>query len=247
MQELQGKIAFVTGSSRGIGRAAGLRLAAKGATVIFHGSAESGKLNSAAAEAGNGALPMYADFSDLQAVEDLAQKLIDTACVPDILVLNASVQSYTGLENFDPAEYLRMFNTNVESSCILLHRLLPEMRKKMWGRVIFVGSVNGIKPASRLALYGSTKAALMNIAMTAAAENAPFNITVNTILPGVIETDRNVKALSDPEFAAMLKEKIPMHRFGTAGECAELITFLSSEHASYITGAEIPIAGGLQL
>lgn len=87
----------------------------------------------------------------------------------------------------------------------------------------------------------------MNIAMTAAAENAPFNITVNTILPGVIETNRNVKALSDPEFAAMLKEKIPMHRFGTAEECAELITFLSSEHASYITGAEIPIAGGLQL
>ena len=247
MQELQGKIAFVTGSSRGIGRAAGLRLAAKGATVIFHGSAESGKLNSAAAEAGNGALPLYADFSNLQAVEDLAQKLIDTACVPDILVLNASVQSYTGLENFDPAEYLRMFNTHVESSCILLHRLLPEMRKKMWGRGIFVGRVNGIKPASRLALYGSTKAALMNIAMTAAAENAPFNITVNTILPGVIETNRNVKALSDPEFAAMLKEKIPMHRFGTAEECAELITFLSSEHASYITGAEIPIAGGLQL
>lgn len=134
MQELQGKIAFVTGSSRGIGRAAGLRLAAKGATVISHGSAESGKLNSAAAEAGNGALPLYADFSDLQAVEDLAQKLIDTACVPDILVFNASVQSYTGLENFDPAEYLRMFNTNVESSCILLHRLLPEMRKKNVGQ-----------------------------------------------------------------------------------------------------------------
>ena len=121
------------------------------------------------------------------------------------------------------------------------------MRKKMWGRVIFIGSVNGVKPAPRLALYGSTKAALMNIAQTAAVENAPFNITVNTILPGVIETDRNAKALSDPEFAAMLKEKVPMHRFGTAQECGELIAFLASESASYITGAEIPIAGGLQL
>ena len=247
MKGLKGKIAFVTGSSRGIGRAAALELARAGSSVIFHGTAPSAALDSAAAEAGTDSLKLTADFSDLQAVELLAEKLIKEQKVPEILVLNASVQSYTGLGNFDAAEYLRMFNTNVESSCILLHRLLPEMRKKMWGRVIFVGSVNGTKPASRLALYGSTKAALMNIAQTAAVENAPFNITVNTILPGVIETDRNAKALSDPEFAAMLKEKVPMHRFGTAQECGELIAFLASESASYITGAEIPIAGGLQL
>ena len=247
MKGLKGKVAFVTGSSRGIGRAAALELARAGSSVIFHGTAPSAALDSAAAEAGTDSLKLTADFSDLQAVELLAEKLIKGQNVPEILVLNASVQSYTGLGNFDAAEYLRMFNTNVESSCILLHRLLPEMRKKMWGRVIFVGSVNGTKPASRLALYGSTKAALMNIAQTAAVENAPFNITVNTILPGVIETDRNAKALSDPEFAAMLKEKVPMHRFGTAQECGELIAFLASESASYITGAEIPIAGGLQL
>lgn len=247
MKGLKGKVAFVTGSSRGIGRAAALELARAGSSVIFHGTAPSAALDSAAAEAGTDSLKLTADFSDLQAVELLAEKLIKEQKVPEILVLNASVQSYTGLGNFDAAEYLRMFNTNVESSCILLHRLLPEMRKKMWGRVIFVGSVNGTKPASRLALYGSTKAALMNIAQTAAVENAPFNITVNTILPGVIETDRNAKALSDPEFAAMLKEKVPMHRFGTAQECGELIAFLASESASYITGAEIPIAGGLQL
>lgn len=247
MKGLKGKVAFVTGSSRGIGRAAALELARAGSSVIFHGTAPSAALDSAAAEAGSDSLKLTADFSDLQAVELLAEKLIKEQNVPEILVLNASVQSYTGLGNFDAAEYLRMFNTNVESSCILLHRLLPEMRKKMWGRVIFVGSVNGTKPASRLALYGSTKAALMNIAQTAAVENAPFNITVNTILPGVIETDRNAKALSDPEFAAMLKEKVPMHRFGTAQECGELIAFLASESASYITGAEIPIAGGLQL
>ena len=247
MKGLKGKVAFVTGSSRGIGRAAALELARAGSSVIFHGTAPSAALDSAAAEAGAESLKITADFSDLQAVELLAEKLIKEQMGPEILVLNASVQSYTGLGNFDAAEYLRMFNTNVESSCILLHRLLPEMRKKMWGRVIFVGSVNGTKPASRLALYGSTKAALMNIAQTAAVENAPFNITVNTILPGVIETDRNAKALSDPEFAAMLKEKVPMHRFGTAQECGELIAFLASESASYITGAEIPIAGGLQL
>ena len=244
---LTGKKALVTGSSRGIGRAAGVKLASMGAKVIFHGVTASEKLASAVAEAGEGSLSLTADFGDMSAVESLAKTLIERSLVPDILVLNASVQSYTGLGNFESEEFLRMFRTNVESSCILLKTLLPEMRKQAWGRVIFVGSINGIQPAPRLAIYGSAKAALMNIAKTAALENASYGITVNTLLPGVIETDRNAAALSNAEFANNLKAQIPMHRFGTAEECAELIAFLASDAASYITGAEIPIAGGWQL
>ncbi|MBR4219865.1 MAG: SDR family oxidoreductase [Victivallales bacterium] len=244
---LTGKKALVTGSSRGIGRAVGVKLASMGAKVIFHGVTASEKLASAVAEAGEGSLSLTADFGDMAAVESLAKTLIERSLVPDILVLNASVQSYTGLGNFESEEFLRMFRTNVESSCILLKTLLPEMRKQAWGRVIFVGSINGIQPAPRLAIYGSAKAALMNIAKTAALENASYGITVNTLLPGVIETDRNAAALSNAEFANNLKAQIPMHRFGTAEECAELIAFLASDAASYITGAEIPIAGGWQL
>ena len=247
MNNLTGKLAFVTGSSRGIGRATGLKLAQLGAKVIFHGTQAGEKLLSAVAEAGNNAEYLTADFGNMEAVIALADTLKAQALIPDILVLNASVQSYTGLAKFDNAEFMRMFTTNVQSSCILLHELLPEMRKKNGGRVIFVGSINGIQPASRLAIYGATKAALMNIAQTAALENAPYGLTVNTILPGVIETDRNAAALSDQAFATKLKEQIPMHRFGTSEECAELIAFLASDAASYITGAEIPIAGGWQL
>ena len=244
---LSGKIALVTGSSRGIGRATGLKLASLGAKVVFHGVTMSEKLASAVAEAGEGALSLTADFGDMAAVSKLAATLKERSLVPDILVLNASVQSYTGLANFESDEFLRMYRTNVESSCIILKELVPEMRRKGRGRIIFVGSINGVKPASRLAIYGSTKAALMNIAKTAALENAPFGITVNTVLPGVIETDRNAAALSDKVFADNLKAQIPMHRFGTSEECAELIAFLASDAASYITGAEIPIAGGWQL
>ena len=247
MESLKGNIALVTGSSRGIGRASALKLARLGASVIFHGSHPGENLQSAVAEAGGDARSMTADFSKMPEVEALADTLIKDALVPDILVLNASVQSYMGIGNHDPAEASRMFRSNVESSCILLNRLLPEMRKKGRGRVIFVGSINGIQPAPRLAIYGATKAALMNIAKTAALENASYGITVNTILPGVIETDRNKVALSNQEFADSLREQIPMHRFGTAEECAELIAFLSTPAASYITGAEIPIAGGWQL
>ena len=113
--------------------------------------------------------------------------------------------------------------------------------------MIFVGSINGVRPASRLAVYGATKAALMNIARTAARENAPYGITVNTILPGVIETDRNAEVLSDAKFAEELRARIPMHRFGTAEDCAGVIAFLASDAAGYITGAEIPVDGGGQL
>ena len=247
MNSFSGKLALVTGSSRGIGRAAGLKLASCGAKVLFHGVRESEKLSSAVAEAGNGAESITADFSNMDEVRRLADELKKRSLIPDILVLNASVQSYTGLGNFDSEEFYRMFRTNVESSCVLLQELLPEMQKRKSGRVIFVGSINGIKPASRLAVYGATKAALLNVAKTAAMENAPFGITVNTILPGVIETDRNSAALSDKAFADKLKEMIPMHRFGTAEECGDLITFLASDAAGYITGAEIPIAGGWQM
>ena len=247
MNALFGKTALVTGSSRGIGRATGLKLASLDAKVIFHGSKESEKLRSAVAEAGNGAEAVTADLSNMDEAKKLAEMLKNRGLIPDILVLNASVQSYTGLANFDGGEFLRMFQTNVESSCILLQELLPEMRKKEFGRVIFVGSINGIRPASRLAVYGATKAALMNIAKTAALENAPYGITVNTILPGVIETDRNAAVLEDPVFAEKLRGQIPMHRFGSAEECGDLIAFLASDQASYITGNEISISGGWQL
>ena len=240
--DLTGKRALVTGSSRGIGRAAALTLAKLGAEVIFHGSKASEKLVSAAAEVG--AVSLVADFEQPEAVEKLADELIRRELIPDILVLNASVQSYTGLENFDAGEFDRMFRANVESSCILLRKRLPEMRKKGFGRVIFVGSINGVRPASRLAVYGATKAALLNIARTAAKDNAPYGITVNTILPGVIETDRNAEALSDAAFAGELRKSIPMRRFGTVDDCAGAIAFLASDAASYITGAEIPVDGG---
>ena len=246
--DLTGKRALVTGSSRGIGSATGLLLSKLGAEVVFHGSKASIELVNTVLTTRDGVSSLQvADFEKPEQVEKLASELIANDKVPDILVLNASVQSYTGIGNFDAGEFDRMFRANVESSCILLNRLLPEMRKKGSGRVIFVGSINGVRPASRLAVYGATKAALMNIARTAAKENAPYGITVNTILPGVIETDRNAAKLSDAKFADELRENIPMHRFGTVDDCAGVIAFLASDAAAYITGAEIPVDGGWQL
>ena len=121
---LSGRTAFVTGSSRGIGRAAGLKLASLGAKVIFHGVKESEQLCSALECAGSQSEILTADFGNMAEVKYLADILKKRNQVPDILVLNASVQNYIGLDNFDSSEFLRMFRTNVESSCILLQELL---------------------------------------------------------------------------------------------------------------------------
>jgi len=157
------KIALVTGSSRGIGLAAAKELENAGCQVIYHASKVSDKLLAAA-----GNSPFFGvDLSDAEAVGTFADELISQNMVPDILVLNASYQSYTGIGNFAESEYRKMFDTNVLSTGILLNKLFPEMQKKNYGRIIFVSSVNGVKPAGRLAVYGATKAAFQNLARTA--------------------------------------------------------------------------------
>ncbi len=241
--DLTGKTALVTGSSRGIGRAIGLALAANGAKVIFHGVKPSDNLASTVAEAGGEAQSVTADLGNVGEVKNLLAEL-DAI---DILVLNSSVQSYMGIGNFAEEEFTRQMTTNVESAFLLLQALAPKMAARNWGRIIGVGSINQLRPAPRLALYGATKGALSNLIKSAAKEYAPFGVTANTIVPGVITTDRNAEVLKNEEFAANLKADIPMHRFGTPDECAALVAYLVSDMASYVTGAEIPIAGGWQL
>ena len=237
--ELTGKTAFVTGSSRGIGRAAADELAARGARVIFHASRPTELLKGKECFCG--------DLGDPAAVTGLADEMGKRGVSPDILVLNASVQSYTGVDSFLPEEFDRMFQVNVKSAFLLLNRLAPAMRRRKWGRIIFTGSINSDRPAMRLGVYSATKGALITLARACAREYAGDGITVNTVLPGVIATDRNAAALADPEFAEKLRRQIPAGRFGTPEDCAGVIAFLASENASYVTGAEIPVSGGWQL
>ena len=116
-----------------------------------------------------------------------------------------------------------------------------------WGRIVSIGSVNQGHPAPRLAIYASTKAAQKALMLTAAKEWAAQGVTVNTVTPGVIATDRNAKVLSDPSFANPLRESIPAKRFGTAEDCAGIVAALCSDACSYITGADIAVDGGMSL
>lgn len=243
---LKGKRAFVTGSSRGIGRAVAYALAEAGAHVILHGTKESAALLETAENARSKGWSVEMVTGDLANVDDL-ERIIAAAVPADILILNASAQKYGSLEEFTPEEFDAHFDVNVKHSLRLIQTFLPSMQAKHFGRVIALGSVNQWKQSPRLVVYSATKSALSNIMQNCARKYACDNITFNTIAPGVMATDRNREALSDPATVEKLMAVIPAKRFGTPEDCAGLALLLASEAGAYITGTDIPVAGGMQL
>ena len=243
---LQGKRALVTGSSRGIGYAAAMTLAEAGAYMIFHASKPSAKLDAALAEARSRGFSGEATDADISSADGL-KKLIAAVGSVDILVLNASVQTYMTVEEFDTEEFKREYQTNLLSSFELIKAFLPGMRERRFGRIIALGSVNQHRPSPKLCIYAGTKAAQANLILGLARTNAKFGITANNIAPGVITTDRNRAVLADAETAEGIRKFIPAGRFGTAEDCAGLILLLASDAGSYITGEDITIDGGMHL
>lgn len=251
MFSLKGRKALVTGSSRGIGRAIAFALARAGAHVVLHGSKSSSALDATVAAAKAEGLSVSMATSAIGSAEELAEmkkqlELQGDANI-DILVLNASTQCYMKVHEFDSAAFEEMFRTNLASCFQLINQYVPYMKEQGWGRIISIGSVNQERPAGRLSVYAATKAAQLNLMKTCAVDFAPFGITVNTITPGVIHTDRNAKTLSDDAFVQQVLTKIPAGRLGTAEDCAGAAVYLASDAASYVIGTDIVVAGGFQL
>lgn len=243
---LNGKRALVTGSSRGIGRAIAFALAGAGAEVIFHGSRESVALSATFSEArtnGWNALCETADLGDAGALDAMAGRIGEV----DILVLNASFQKYQTVEDFCQADFASQIQVNLAASFRLIQTFLPGMIARKWGRVLALGSVNEWKPSPRLPVYAASKAALSNLMRNCAKKYGPDGVTFNTLSPGIIDTDRNREVLSDASAAEALLKNIPARRFGTPQDCAPLALLLCSDAGSYLTGCDIPAAGGMQL
>ena len=245
MFRLDGHTALVTGSSRGIGREIARTLSLAGASMLVHGSGESEALREAAEECG--AVPVTGDLASPEGVESLIRACRAAGPEPDILVLNASVQKYLELGEFDEAEFLREFQTNVAASFRLIEAFAPAMRERHWGRIITVGSVNQLRPSPRLTLYSATKSALMSLTTNFAKTLAPDGVTVNCLVPGVILTDRNTAALQDAAYREKVRAQIPCGFFGETRDCAGAALLLASEAGRYITGAELPVTGGMHL
>ena len=237
------KTALVTGSSRGIGRAIAIRLAKDGYKVIVHGAGRIEKAKETAEiirNNGGEADIIMADLTDTSKTAQLCEKVKDV----DVLVLNASLQYRTPWQEIPLTECYEQLNCNFVSSLMLIQAVTDNMKKKQWGRIVTIGSVQEAKPHPDMLVYSASKAAQTNMVKSLSLQLAKDGITVNNVAPGVIYTDRNVEALSDPEYAKKVSDSIPVGFYGAPEDCEGIVSLLCSEEGRYITGQNIFVDGG---
>ena len=237
------KKALVTGSSRGIGRAIAVRLAQDGYFVYIHAAENIEKAKETAeivTQNGGKAEVVSANLCDINQTLALAERVGNI----DALVLNASLQYRTPWAEITAEECYEQLNCNFVSSMLLIQAAVPYMKKNCWGRIVTIGSVQEAKPHPDMLIYSASKAAQTNMVRSLSLQLAPFGITVNNMAPGVIYTDRNVEALSDPEYAKKVTDSIPVGFYGTPDDCAGTVSLLCSDEGRYITGQSIYVDGG---
>ena len=237
------KTAFITGSSRGIGKAIARRLSSDGFKIILHGVKESSNIKALKAEIeqqGGIAEIVTANLCDLCETAKLCEKLNSV----DVLVLNASVQYRRPWQEITVNDCYDQLNCNFVSSMLLIQSTVNYMKSKNWGRIITIGSVQETKPHPDMLIYSASKAAQTNMVHSLSLQLAKNGITVNNVAPGVIYTDRNVEALSDPVYAKKVSDSIPVGFYGEPEDCAGIVSLLCSEDGRYITGQSIYVDGG---
>ena len=226
--DLTGRIALVTGSTRGIGKAIGDALEEYGAKVIRHNS-------------------KVCDLSDPAAIEAFFAKLQAENSMPDILVANASIQQKTPWTEFPMDEARKEIQVNFLATLRMFQLCYPKMKAQKWGRLIAVGSVNERRPHPDMCVYAATKSAQENLIRGIGRQVAPEGITVNNLCPGVFYTDRNRECLADPVYGPKVSAAIPMHEYAMPEDAAGAAVLLASDAGRYITGATILIDGGLSI
>ena len=241
--ELEGKVALVTGGSRGIGAACARALAARGASVALTYSASAEAASKIASELGSGsrrAIAISADASDAKAMGSLIGRVVDEFGRLDILVNNAGTAVLAPITEISDDQFDRVFAINVRAPFVLCREAARVMGPG--GRIINIGSVNSDRmPTPGFSAYGSSKAALRAMTQAMARDLASRGITANTVQPGPIDTELNP---ADGDFARVLKGFMALDRYGTADEVAALVAFLAGPTAANITGAHLDIAGG---
>lgn len=244
MSDLSGKIALVTGASRGIGKAIAERLVADGATVIGTATSDKGAdaISSYLGDKGVGLVLNVTDEASLEAT--LAQIKASYGDI-DILVNNAGITRDNLLMRMKDAEWQDILDTNLTPIFKLSKAVLRGMMKKRCGRVISVGSVVGSTGNPGQANYAAAKAGVIGFSKSMAREVASRGITVNVVAPGFIDTDMT-KALTDEQKEAIFKD-VPANRLGEPNEIAAAVSFLASSEAGYITGETIHVNGGMYM
>lgn len=244
MMNLEGKIALVTGASRGIGRAIAELLVERGATVIGTATSESGAaaISEYLGENGKG---LVLNVTDVESIEATLKTINDEFGAIDILVNNAGITRDNLLMRMKDDEWNDIINTNLTPIYRMSKAVLRGMMKKRAGRIINVGSVVGTMGNAGQTNYAAAKAGVIGFTKSMAREVASRGVTVNTVAPGFIETDMT-KALNDDQRAATLAN-VPAGRLGDPREIASAVVFLASPEAAYITGETLHVNGGMYM
>ena len=246
-ERLDGKVALITGASRGIGRAIAQRLAAEGA-IVYAGARDAAKLGEAVGEivaAGGKAFPIALDVADRASVDAALKAVLEAQGRIDCLVNNAGITRDNLMLRMKAEEWDQVLATNLTGTFLCTQAALKPMIRQRSGRIICISSVVGQSGNAGQANYAASKAGLIGFAKSIAHEVASRNITVNVVAPGLIDTDmtRAITGSAQEDWVS----RIPLKRLGTPADMAGAALFLASPLASYIIGQTIVVDGGLIL
>jgi 3-oxoacyl-[acyl-carrier protein] reductase len=240
--DLTGKVALVTGGTRGIGQAIATTLHGCGATVAIAGR-DLARAEAAAAAIGEGVRGFACDVSDAASVTALVETVERELGSLDILVNNAGVTKDNVVMRLKDEDWDAVVDANLKGAFVAIRAATRGMMKRRWGRIINITSVVGLTGNRGQANYAASKAGLVGLTKSVAKELASRNVLCNAIAPGFIETD--MTAGLGPEQRAALQQQIPLERLGAPADIAAAVAFLASDHAGYVTGQVLVVDGGM--
>ena len=248
--DLTGKVALITGSTKGIGRAIAEEMAAHGAHVIISSRKADvcEDVASAIRDKGGKATAIACNISTKEALEDLVTKTRAAAGQIDILVCNAAVNpSYGSFMDIPDSAFEKVLDVNILSNHWLIQMVAPEMVARKDGAVIIVSSIGGLKASSTIGAYCISKAADMQMARNLAAELGPHNIRVNAIAPGLVKTDFARALWEDPKMSAPRIDATPLKRLGEPRDLAGIAVYLAAPAGAWTTGQTFVVDGGVTI
>lgn len=246
--DISGRLALVTGSSRGLGKSLALALADAGASLIVHGrDAQAVEAVRAEAETRSGrtAHSVVFDVTDAAAAKSQIDALVAEVGVPDILVNNAGIQRRAPIHEFDVDDWDQIVAANLSSAFYVSRAVLPHMVERQSGKVINIASVQSFLARQTIAPYSATKGGIAQLTKGMAADVARFNVQVNALSPGYFATEMNTTLVEDEAFNSWLVNRTPAQRWGKFEELNGALLFLASDASSFVSGQNIFVDGGM--